>query len=290
MQWTIVAVCFLASITTVSAAMDGEEPLIVSPIISQASGQIHSGELVWVDLVTTNPRQAMEFYTTVFGWQPHFFDDDNYIELSHDGRVICSIVQYSDEETVAGDAWWLVSISVPSVDDATRIAVTRGGQVLVAPTELPNRGRYSVIKDSQGALLMLLRATGGDPIDAAQYLDEWAWGELWTEDPESAADFYVAMVGYDTLQIPGTKGTERILLGTNGRARATIVKLPWAEVKPNWLPYIPVADLQITMQRILAAGGAVLVQSDGADSSVAVAIVSDPTGGVFAVQQAELAQ
>jgi predicted enzyme related to lactoylglutathione lyase len=44
------------------------------------------------------------------------------------------------------------------------------------------------------------------------------------------------------------------------------------------------------LQRIIEAGGAVLVTSGGSPNSVAVAIVMDPTGGVFAIQQAEFAQ
>lgn len=268
-------------------AAASDEALIVSPISVAPSGEIHNGKLVWVDLITTEPTKAANFYATVFDWQPLFFSDENYIELSHDGRVMSSIVFYEDDQTVEGDARWLVSISVRDVDAATRIASENGGAIFEAPTDLPERGRYSVIGDAQGAILMLLRATGGDPADDTPLLDEWGWAELWTDNPEEAVSFYQAIAGYDALRFPDSKGGERIVLGANGKARATIVPLPWDDVEPNWIPYIPVANASTTLQRIVDAGGAVLLQSGGA---AAVAVVMDPTGGVFAIQQMEFDQ
>jgi len=267
-----------------TASADGEA-LIVSPISAAPSNEVHNGKLVWVDLVTTDPQQAVKFYSTVFDWQPHYFTDENYIELSHNGRVMSSVVRYDGDEPMDGEARWLLSISVTDVDAATQNAVAGGGAILEAVTDLPDRGRYSVISDSQGALLMLLRATGGDPADDTQFLDEWAWAELWTDDTAAAVEFYHALAGYDATRIPDSNGGERIVLGTDGKARATIVPLPWADVDPNWIPYIPVANASATLQRIVDAGGAVLEKAGGDDESVTVAIVMDPTGGVFAIQQ-----
>ena len=281
----MVVLVAVACVVVPSAATADEKSLIVSPVSTVPSNEVRQGKLVWVDLVTTDPQRAAKFYSAVFDWQPHYFADKNYIELSHNGRVMSSIARYDDDEATDGDARWLVSISVTDVDAATQNAVASGGTVLEAATELPDRGRYSVISDSQGAVLMLLRATGGDPIDDTQYLDEWAWAELWTDDTGAAIDFYHALAGYDAMHFPDASGGERIVLGTDGKARATIVPLPWDDVEPNWIPYIPVTDAPVTLQRIVDAGGAVLQTAGGSDSSVAVAIVMDPTGGVFAIQQ-----
>jgi predicted enzyme related to lactoylglutathione lyase len=271
-----------------AAADDGG--LIVSPISASPSGEIHNGKLVWVDLITTDPQKAVQFYSTVFGWQAQYFSDEKYIEMNRDGRLICSVVLLEDEEAQASDSRWLVSISVDDVDDATQRAVDNGGSVLESPTDLPDRGRYSVISDSQGAVLMLLRATGGDPVDDLILVDEWAWAELWTNDTDEAESFYKSLAGYDSLRLPDASGGERILLGSDGKARATIVSLPWDDVEPNWIPYIPVSNVADTLQRIDDAGGALLVKSDDSDGSPEVAIVVGPTGGVFAIQQAELGQ
>jgi predicted enzyme related to lactoylglutathione lyase len=276
--------------TGARSSADGDGSLIVSPISPVPSGEVHNGKLVWVDLVTTDPQKAVDFYSAVFDWQPQKFVDENYIELSHKGRLMSSIVLYEGDEAVEGDARWLVSISVKDVDEAVIKAVENGGEILEPATDLPDRGRYSVIGDAQGAVLMLLRATGGDPTDDTPVLDEWACAELWTDDPEQAVSFYKAIAGYDALRFPDAKGEECIVLGTDGKARATVVPLPWDDVEPNWIPYVPVANASDTLQRILDAGGALLVKSGDSEDSVAVAIVTDPTGGVFAIQQTGFSQ
>jgi predicted enzyme related to lactoylglutathione lyase len=275
----------LGLVGSYTAATADDEALIVSPISAVPSNEIHNGELVWVDLITTDPQKAVEFYSSVFNWQAHTFADENYIELSHNGRVISSVVRYDDDEAEEGDSRWLVSISVSDVDAATQNAVESGGAILEAATDLPDRGRYSVISDSQGAVLMLLRATGGDPTDDTQFLNEWSWAELWTNDTQAAVDFYHALAGYDAMRFPDADGGERILLGTDGKARATVVPLPWDDVEPNWIPYNPVANAADTMQRIVDAGGTVLEKAGSDDESVTVAIVMGPTGGVFAIQE-----
>ena len=134
---------------------------------------------------------------------------------------------------------------------------------------------------------MLLSATGGDSADDTPILDEWSWAELWTDDPDEALSFYTALAGYQSLRFPDAKGDDRIVLGSDGKARATIVPLPWDDVDPNWIPYIPVSNVADTLQRITGAGGSVLLKSDDSGDSVDVAIVMDPTGGVFAIQRAE---
>lgn len=284
------AVLMVTLLSNPGAAANDNAALVVSPISAAPSGKVHNGKLVWADLITTEPKKAADFYATVFDWQPQYFSDENYIELSHDGRVLSSIVFYEDQQTVAGDARWLVSISVQDVDAATRIATENGGEILEPATDLPDRGRYSVIEDAQGAVLMLLRATGGDPADETPILNEWGWAELWTDNAPEAVSFYKAIAGYDALRFPDSNGGERIVLGTGGKARATIVALPWDDVEPNWIPYIPVADAAATMHRVVDAGGGVLMQSGDSAGATAVAIVMDPTGGVFAIQQTEIDQ
>jgi predicted enzyme related to lactoylglutathione lyase len=280
------AVLFMAWATITKA----DQSLSVSPISAEPSHEIHNGKVVWADLVTTDVRKAASFYQAVFDWVPNYTSDSGYVELSHNGQVICSIVDYEDDKATARDSRWLISISVPDVDAALTKVRDNGGEVLESATDLPDRGRYSVVSDTQGAVFMLLRATGGDPIDDTPALNEWAWAELWTDDVTSAAGFYTAIADYDTLSLPASGSRERLLLGTDGKARALVIELPWDDVEPNWIPYIPVEDIEATLQRISNAGGAILVKTDGDEGHERAAIVMDPSGGVFAIQRAEFSQ
>ena len=162
----------------------------------------------------------------------------------------------------------------------------RSDPVLEGPERLKDRGRWALISDSQGALLMLLKASGGDPPDEAPAANEWLWAELWTDDPAAAVGFYESVVGYKSVEARESDGGEVRILGRDGVARATVVKSPWEEVKPNWLAYVVVDDLAATLDAVESNGGEVLVQpAVSADGDVA--IVADPTGGVFALQNRE---
>jgi predicted enzyme related to lactoylglutathione lyase len=280
----VIALCIVAG----SWAFAQEaEVFSVSPVTPVPTNEYHNGKLVWVDLVTTDTKKAVKFYSDAFGWQPKYYDDENFIEMLHDGRVICSIIRYDTGLAVDGDARWLVSISVDDVDAAAGLAREHGGEILESATELPGRGRYSVVRDPHGAILMLLRATGGDPADLDQHvtLGEWGWAELWTDDQAGAVAFYKAVVGYGSMRVAEPDGEERVVLGSGSTPRATVVQIPWDDVEPNWIPYIPVASIDAALKNISDAGGAVLVRSSETDEERPAAIVMDPTGGVFAIQE-----
>lgn len=74
------------------------------------------------------------------------------------------------------------------------------------------------------------------------------------------------------------------MLLKGGKPKTGIVQLPWDNVTPNWLPYLRVADLTATVARVRSAGGSVLLAPSMAFDEGRVAIVSDPTGGAFAIQ------
>jgi predicted enzyme related to lactoylglutathione lyase len=188
------------------------------------------------------------------------------------------------------DARWLISISVVDADDGASAAIRAGGELLEPVSDFDNRGRYALIKDSQGAVLMLLDARGGDPLDEPMETGAWGWAELWTDDVDGAVRFYKKIGGYESLEVTGAGGETRVILGNDDMARATIVPIPWPHVEPNWVPYVPVADAGVTLQRVATAGGAVLATMPESADDVRVALVMDPTGGVFAVQQVEALQ
>jgi len=63
------------------------------------------------------------------------------------------------------------------------------------------------------------------------------------------------------------------------------VKIPWDDVKPNWLPYIAVEDVMAIVAKAEELGGKILVEPDKTIREGRVAIIADPSGAVFAVQQ-----
>jgi predicted enzyme related to lactoylglutathione lyase len=271
-----------------AGAQTGADKAVASPVAQTPTGVILPGKLTWVDLVTTDPLAASHFYQKVFGWSLAERRTDGYIELLYNGRPICAIVAYDSDVPEDIDARWLVSVSVEDADEAAALAIAAGGELLEPVTDFDKRGRYALIRDAQGAVLMLLNADGGDPGDAPVELGAWGWAEYWTTDVEAAVGFYTKVIGYESLQIMGPDGGKRTVLGTGGIARASVADLPWTDVEPHWVPYVAVSDATAILSRVQAAGGTVMAKLPQSGTDVQVALVTDPTGGVFAIQQVEI--
>ncbi|MFC1694961.1 VOC family protein [Pseudomonadota bacterium] len=260
---------------------------VVSPVTNETTNQFHPGKVIWVDLVTNDVALAASFYSKVFGWDVTVNSAGNFAEVSYQGQPVAAIAKY-EKDITDNEARWLVSISVPDVE-ATAIAVREhGGEVLEGPVDLPNRGRYVLVTDSTGAMLMFLQANGGDPADEKPTPNNWLWAELWTDDPANAASFYKAVVGYKSKTVREADGNTVMVLGRDGVARASLVNIPWEDVEPNWLPYLLVDDIDKALKSVETHGGSVVLYVANDSRNANVAIVADPTGGVFALQQKEI--
>jgi len=263
--------------------------LLAAPLIDYGPIAIGSdniqrpGAVVWMDLLTDDVAEASRFYADVFGWEVETSDDGEYAYATLGGRPVAAIVAYDDDlgET---EGLWLPSISVADVNQSTAAVTQHGGAIIEPPEDLLGRGRYVLIEDPTGAVVMLLRASGGDP-EPGERANDWVWNELWTDDTARATGFYESVLGYRTVAVKDTGGSTFKVMGRDQKPYASVVQSPLPDVEPNWLAYMLVDDVDAAARKVLQAGGAVLLppQKDGFNEDMA--IVADPTGGVFALQQ-----
>jgi predicted enzyme related to lactoylglutathione lyase len=175
---------------------------------------------------------------------------------------------------------------VPDVGAAVELVQQAGGEVHREPKDLPNRGRFALVSDPQGALVALLRSTGGDPPDVREVIEgAWLWTELWTHDVEAAIAFYQDLAGYEReLTDTGLQQPYHVL--TRGdRARGGVAQLARQEVRSNWLPYILVDRPGDLLPRVEELGGRVVFAPDNDVREGTVAVIQDPTGAVLAIQK-----
>jgi predicted enzyme related to lactoylglutathione lyase len=256
------------------------------PISNSPTNQQRPGKLVWMDLLTADVVKAANFYERVFAWEFELNEDRSYAYGRLNGAPVAAIALYEDDDTIPNKGLWLTSIAVNDVDAAVDRVVIQGGEVVDGPAELPGRGRYSLVTDNRGAAVMLLRAQGGDPEESVSVSNSWAWVELWTDDVTASVQFYEQVLGYRSLIVKGSTGSPVYILGRDQQPRASILASPFKDVETNWLPYLLVDDVKATIHKVAQNGGTILLppQQDGLNHDVA--IVSDPTGGVFALQEA----
>ncbi|MEQ1568574.1 MAG: VOC family protein [Myxococcota bacterium] len=109
----------------------------------------------------------------------------------------------------------------------------------------------------------------------------FAWFELVTPDVEGGAAFW-SEVGGLSRQGMDMGGTEYVMLA-RGEPFAGVVTPQMPEVRPHWLSYWGVDDVDARAARVPAAGGTVVVPPTDIPNVGRFAIVADPQGAVFAL-------
>ncbi len=260
------------------------------PVTPTATGVHHPGQFVWHDLVTEDVTRAKRFYGELFGWQFEDVAGDGivYSVISHDGTPIGGIAPIADQDIQVESSRWLSLMSVEDVDAAVDAMVQGGGSVNMAPWTNPTRGRMALVTDPQGALVVFVRSVNGDPanLEADDLIsNRWMFTELWAHRPIEAVRLYEKVVGYETelMDVGGIE--DYAMLTRDGRRRAGVNFLPWEEVQSNWLPYVKVDDAEATAARVEELGGRVLLPPLPEIRNGSVALVMDPSGAAFAIQE-----
>ena len=112
------------------------------------------------------------------------------------------------------------------------------------------------------------------------------WYELMTMDVEAAARFYGSVVGW-SVQDSGQAGMDYRLWSIGGESVGGLMAIPADAaahgMRPAWLGYVTVADVDASVAEIAAAGGAVHTETMDVPGVGRFATVSDPQGASFYV-------
>lgn len=246
-----------------------------------------TGKFIWHDLITEDPEAARAFYGEIFGWS---FEETTsvfgtpYVLARTDGRIVAGLVPIEPPPDGINVSRWLGYVSVPDVDVATGEVEQAGGEVVKGPLDV-RLGRAAAVVDPEGAVVGLARSAVGDPIDEAEPgPGRVAWMELLARDGEAAAAFYQSLIGYDVILIE-RRGGDFIILEASGRERAGVTENPVEDGQPVWLTYFAVADLDDAVALVPELGGEVLLPPSPDLREGSMAVVTDPSGALLALQQ-----
>ena len=118
-------------------------------------GQV--GATCWSELATRDTAAAKAFYTALFGWDLKESQMMEYTELINAGQPIGGMIPMEGEKWEGVPPHWLIYFMVDDCDATTEEATKLGGKTVVAPTDIPNAGRFSVIQDPQGAVFAVIK-------------------------------------------------------------------------------------------------------------------------------------
>ncbi len=241
------------------------------------------GTFVWRELMTDDVDRARKFYGDLFGWTWKGEDmgpAGTYWMALRDGTQAAGLM--ARPPGMDAPTAWSSYVHVDDVDAAATRAATWGGKVLRPPADIPGVGRFAVIADPWGAVLLPFRSLGGEgPPPARPVPGAFCWETLLTHDIPGAIAFHRRVVGFGTGPTPDGAGT---VFTAGGTAVADVQAAPPGGPS-YWATYVAVADAAAARDRAAALGGRVLVPRVDVPKVGTVAVIADPTGaalGLFA--------
>src|SRR5919204_2581569 len=193
-------------------------------------------KFVWHEQVSSDPQQAQDFYTQLFGWGTEVFKprEVDYTMISSGGH---NHGGFGKAMEGAPPPHWLSHIHVENLEETIEKTKRAGGKLAAGPFEMSEVGRVAIIADPQGAYLGAYEPEGDGPSPDGVFV----WDELGTTDVDAAQGFYEKVFGWTTTDMGAKYGGYRIFnRGETGIAG--LMALPDASTPPHWQPYVAVDD------------------------------------------------
>jgi predicted enzyme related to lactoylglutathione lyase len=248
------------------------------------------GRYIWHELITTDLDGATRFYEDVVGWTHQDMGDERmiYRVVSAAGDGVGGMLLIPPEaKAMNAPPSWAGYICVDDCDAAAAKIRSLGGQVIRAPDDIPNIGRFAVVADPQGAVFEIMTPLPMDPprekrpMGTPGHVD---WNELYAGDLERAFAFYAEMFGWrkDEAIDMGPMGTYQLYANQDG-VIGGMMKAPPNVPRPCWLYYFQVGDIDAGAERVKAGGGQIVHGPMEVPGGAWVFQAIDPQGAMFAL-------
>ncbi|MGE3797088.1 MAG: VOC family protein [Thermomicrobiales bacterium] len=119
--------------------------------------QAEPGQVVWSELMTSDPAAATAFYTRMFGWDSQVMDIGTgpYTLLQYSGIPVAGIGQKDPGMPVSA---WTLYFEVENIDASVENITSLGGTILFPPMHVPTVGFLSWATDPAGAVFALMQS------------------------------------------------------------------------------------------------------------------------------------
>jgi len=252
----------------------------------------NTGRFVWYELLTSDPKAAIAFYTEVVGWKTEPFGGDiSYMMFVGSQGVLGGVTTLPEQAKQMGaQPYWQANVEVANVDETVAQVKALGGKVYVTEN-VPNVGRFAVIADPQGAVLAVFTPASEMKSHDITKQGEFSWHELYTTDHEAAFTFYSKIVGWERMGEfdMGAMG-KYLLWGRNGTQLGGMMTMPkemktpdGRTVPPSWMYYVTMTDFDAGFERAKSKGAKVLNGPMEVPGGQRIVQLMDPQGAAFAL-------
>ena len=245
------------------------------------------GKVVWHDLLTNDLEASKTFFASLFGWRLEETTapgcDTPYTVAYCGDKMVGGMVAL--EESDNAPSHWMSYVSVEDVDATVELAKKLNGEQIWPPTDLPEVGRFAVIRDPQGGhIAPFTSAHPAPPEENPFQLGHFCWEEFLAKDPTAASQFYGEIFGWSAEQMDmGEIGTYTLLKVGDATA-AGVLKMPDEVQSPShWLSYVMVEDVDAAVEKTESLGGCICKAGTDIPNVGRFAVAADPAGAIFAV-------
>ena len=160
----------------------------------------------WADAVHPDPRAAVEFYSSLFGWSCEDTmpagEPGHYFMATIDGRDAVGLGSIPDG--APSRAEWNTYVWVDSADESAAKAEAAGATLISEPFDVFDAGRTAMFADPEGARISVWQPNRHRGSRAVNEHGGVNFNDLFTRDVDRAAEFYGAVFGWETLELrPG---------------------------------------------------------------------------------------
>lgn len=247
-----------------------------------------NGVFSWVDLMTSDPDAAKQFYTELFGW--------TFQDMPVDNGSVYSMAFKSDRTTAALFATpddmqqvpphWNSYINVKDLDATVKTWQDHGGTVEMPACDIMNSGRMALVKDPTGAVVGLWQPKEFFGAGLVNEINTFCWAELQTRGADKAADFFKAVLGWE-LEVD-KKPPNYISTKVKGHYNCGMFDMDKAnlpgDIPSTWAVYFNVEDLDKSLEIVNRLGGKALMDPIDIEPGRFTTIM-DPQGAVVTLMQ-----
>ncbi|MDO9377722.1 MAG: VOC family protein [Nocardioidaceae bacterium] len=242
------------------------------------------GTPTWIDLGVPDLDAAKAFYEALFGWRFETAPaEQGYYTtcLLPDGRRVGAL---SPQQEPSAVTWWNVYLATDDCDATVARAVEAGGTVDFGPDDLGDLGRMAALRDPDGSPFALWQGREHIGCGAVNEPGALLRNDLVVPDATAARAFYAAVFDF-TLDaneyLPG--GDFTFLRRPDGHEVGGIIADPDVR-RPGWDVLFQVTSADESVERVLAAGGSVVVPAHDMPYG-RLATVADPFGTELSLGQ-----
>jgi predicted enzyme related to lactoylglutathione lyase len=157
-----------------------------------------AGVPCWIDVLQPDVDATMAFYGELFDWDFEVRTPAGaptaYAYARKDGLLVAGVGGPPAGDEPSG---WTTYVWVDSADDTAATVLADGGQVLVAPMDIPRAGRVAVCIDPSGAVFGLWQAAENRGAELVNAPGTWNFSDLTPANSSEAEKFYGAVFGWE---------------------------------------------------------------------------------------------